>query len=569
MSRGIMSKGYSISLLILMAGLLLIGAREPESGPNLASSSFDLIESAYERQEISYGDRIFYQLQAAMAPGDLPEKFTGERIQIVKSGTPLVNQVLDDWDQLSLNQQEWATRYLSRPALDSEYISPDGVFLIHYSLTTYDSVPSEDLDADGVPDYVERIGQYADSAFRFYHVHSGYLLPPSDGDALCDIYLVHMGVVYGATFREGAGEYEWDDYVSYIKMNNTFQFAGENDDPEGRIIGAQKVTSVHEYFHVVQMAYSYRNGPDLWWTEGTAVFHEDVVYEEVNDNYSYLPYFFNYPDTFLIDTSYFATYHDYSTFIWPSFLAEKYGNGVIKSVWEYLRYYDILPSMDSSLVSYGATVRMIFPEFTVWNYFTGDRGDTSFHDDGFDYPSILIDTVLNCPFMFLSPNYPPDGLASSYILAYPSGFGNGLLHLEFDGNNDVEWSFSYVTFKDGEYDLTVGCEVNAQGITDCGIYDFLQYDSILFIPCIISPWQDDNNYVFDNQIFPFGDVNGNGYLNILDITRLIEYIYGGGLPPEYDVLMGDADCNGLVNLLDVVYLINTLYHNGPLPCEDL
>jgi hypothetical protein len=143
------------------------------------------------------------------------------------------------------------------------------------------------------------------------------------------------------------------------------------------------------------------------------------------------------------------------------------------------------------------------------------------------------------------------------------------LHLEFDGNNDVEWSFSYVTFKDGEYDLTIDCDVSSQGKTDCGIYNFMQYDSVMFIPCVVSPWQDDNNFVFNNQIYPFGDANGSGFLNILDITRLIDYIYAGGWPPEYDVLMGDADCNGLVNLLDIAYLINTLYHNGPLPCEDL
>jgi len=117
-----MSKGYLISLLILLTGSMLIGAREPESGISATSSSFELIESAYERQEISYGDRIFYQLQAAVAPGDLPERYKGEEIRIVKCGTPLVNQVLDDWDQLSLNQQEKEASYLSRPDLDSEYV---------------------------------------------------------------------------------------------------------------------------------------------------------------------------------------------------------------------------------------------------------------------------------------------------------------------------------------------------------------------------------------------------------------------------------------------------------------
>lgn len=61
-----------------------------------------------------------------------------------------------------------------------------------------------------------------------------------------------------------------------------------------------------------------------------------------------------------------------------------------------------------------------------------------------------------------------------------------------------------------------------------------------------------------------GDVNGNGAINMLDITHLITYIYKGGPPP---VIPGFADVNnsGDINLLDITYLIDFLYKSGPAP----
>jgi len=61
-----------------------------------------------------------------------------------------------------------------------------------------------------------------------------------------------------------------------------------------------------------------------------------------------------------------------------------------------------------------------------------------------------------------------------------------------------------------------------------------------------------------------GDFSRNGYLNILDVTDLINYLYKGG-PAAY--CMDAADVNGdcSVNILDVTYIINYLYKGGPAP----
>ena len=532
------------------------------------TGSIGLIETAYSTGKIVRGDKIFYNLQAVLDPGSLPEEYKAGGESIIRSGTPFVNEALDNWEMMSPAQQATAAALLARPDNDSVYISPDSHFAIHYNIGGSNGVPPEDLDASGVPDYVERIGIYADSSYRRYHNNLGYYPPPSDIDSLYDIHLLYLGNAYGVTIRESAGDSAWQDYGSHIQIHNNFSFAPPNDDPEGTVIGAQKVTVAHEYFHATQMAYAYKGGDDLWWTEGSAVFFENDVYDEVNDHYYYLPYFFNYPDTFLIDTSYLGSYlHNYSTFVWPEYLAKKFGVEIIRSVWEHLRYYDPLTAMDSALYPFGKDMKNVFPEFTLWNYFTRNRYDTAFHDDGADYPLIVVGPVVpSCPFTGVMPIIPPDGLASNYIVTYPDTTVNGVLVIDFDGDNTVQWGFSYATVKDAQIEAVPACEVDYLGRTNCGIYDFVRYDSLIFVPCVVSQWQDDNLYSFSTTIHPFGDIDGSGAVNVLDISYLVNYLYKGGARPVYDIRMGDPDCNGHINILDISYIISYLYRGGPEPC---
>lgn len=61
-----------------------------------------------------------------------------------------------------------------------------------------------------------------------------------------------------------------------------------------------------------------------------------------------------------------------------------------------------------------------------------------------------------------------------------------------------------------------------------------------------------------------GDVNGDGNINILDVTALISYLYKSGPTPD-PIQAADANGNGAVNLLDVTHLINYLYKGGSAP----
>lgn len=61
-----------------------------------------------------------------------------------------------------------------------------------------------------------------------------------------------------------------------------------------------------------------------------------------------------------------------------------------------------------------------------------------------------------------------------------------------------------------------------------------------------------------------GDVNSDGYIDILDVVYLIQYKYKSG--PAPDVLNDcDVDSSGDINILDIVYIINFKYKSGPEP----
>ncbi len=62
-----------------------------------------------------------------------------------------------------------------------------------------------------------------------------------------------------------------------------------------------------------------------------------------------------------------------------------------------------------------------------------------------------------------------------------------------------------------------------------------------------------------------GDVNGDGVVNILDVTYLIYYMYKGGPPPVPMERAGDVNGDEQLNILDMTYLVIYLYKGGPPP----
>ncbi len=78
-------------------------------------------------------------------------------------------------------------------------------------------------------------------------------------------------------------------------------------------------------------------------------------------------------------------------------------------------------------------------------------------------------------------------------------------------------------------------------------------------------WAIDDVMLEGFQVMMMGDMDGDGFLNILDITRLIEIlIETGDLPSAQEVDVMDVNGDGSYNVLDVVLLIEYVMDQGTL-----
>jgi hypothetical protein len=64
-----------------------------------------------------------------------------------------------------------------------------------------------------------------------------------------------------------------------------------------------------------------------------------------------------------------------------------------------------------------------------------------------------------------------------------------------------------------------------------------------------------------------GDANGDGYTNLSDAIKLLNFLFQGGDPPE-PLCKGNVNCDLAVNLSDALYILNMLFKGGSDCCFD-
>ncbi len=150
--------------------------------------------------------------------------------------------------------------------------------VVHWVAVGVDAPPLNDDDANGVPDYVERVGAAADAAIDYFRSW-GYaaILPDEAGpDARPDIYVSrfapgYFGIAFPAVQARGG---------AFVVVSN-----GLDPSPE-RSLGSLYGTVVHELFHLVQFSYFPRSADPAipgWVLEGSAMAMESRVYTQLDD----------------------------------------------------------------------------------------------------------------------------------------------------------------------------------------------------------------------------------------------------------------------------------------------
>jgi len=481
--------------------------------------------SAYGKEFTqAYEDKLIQNVKGIYTQEAIktPDNPTGHPVD----ATPIILQAKHDFPFLSPEAKKALYPLFTRPSFapDSEYTfnSPGGYFKIHFAKTGTNTVfqPTVDNNGNGIPDYVDTCAAVLDHIWTKEIDSLGYNIPPSDGwypvtwdnggDGKYDIYLLNLGSNYlGATHPETTSAPNpalWS-YTSWIELDNNYT----NYPAYHPQYDWLRVTAAHEFFHAIQFGYDVSEMEEVsvdvvhpYWMEMSATWMENEVYDYINDYIYYLPAFFNRP---WISLRNFDGLHPYASVVWPMYLGERFGIDIIKEIWircGQTQGDNVLSATDEILANvHGSTLNAAFQEFSVWNYFTGDRANPSlfgFYSEG---PLWYVDPInRTTPIHVALTNkhtlYPaidtvrllPEDLGVTYISFVPSKPTSdflGGLRISVEGDSGAGWNFSLIDFT-GIYappeDTVI--PMSPSGTTIKGEGDVLDWGRFLEISMVIA-----------------------------------------------------------------------------------
>ena len=434
-----------------------------------------------------------------------------KKVERPMCATPLFMEIRHNWDRFSAKTKAILESYVERPPFnfpEHTYDTPQGHFKIHYVTQGDSAVPNEA--------WVNTCGEVLEYIWNAEIDSLGYKKPPSDGwypdtldnggDGKYDVYLVDLSLQYlGYT----QGEYFVSSSVSatsFIVLDNDYVGYGSI---HSRIEWLQ-VTAAHEFFHAIQMGYDateyeYENERFRpYWMEMSAVWMEDIVYDDVNDYLGYLSAFFDEPWLSLKTFRNQLDRHPYGSCVWPIFLSEKFDTLIVKDIWEKCAEKqgdNVIEATDAALRERDrrSTFEDAFREFTVWNYFTANRAlPDLFYSEGdlFYYHGtaamVKVDAVhTEYPVNVTSIPNPPENLGANYVRFVPVPELQGGINMGFDGDDSARYVVSAVGYNPGypvPFDTTFLINPGTQaGVGEvCNWTGYTQVTEVIMIPAVIT-----------------------------------------------------------------------------------
>lgn len=267
-----------------------------------------------------------------------------------------------------------------RPILENpQFVDSDfGLFRFHYTTTGDHAVLPEDDDNNDIPDYVEMMVASFDDVYVIDFDRENYTPPPSDswyynqdngGSGKYDVYIFDLGdgiygYVQGENYAQNFSEITRGDnenspdmeennaVVSYMAMRNNYNGFSNTE------IENIQVTSAHEFYHAIQ--YGYDAFERSWIKESSAVWMEEIHYDDINDCYQYLPLFFESP---WLGPNW-ETVRKYGSYIYISYMVDNHFEiEFMRSFWENSISHDSFDS-DYSIITVKETMDQYNPNFS-------------------------------------------------------------------------------------------------------------------------------------------------------------------------------------------------------------
>jgi hypothetical protein len=286
------------------------------------------LDDYYLRQ---YAETVGSELQKSVL---LPQDDSSE---LPHCGTPLKHGLQRDWSKLEPATQKSLAKQVAAPVLSGTELtldSPLGRFRIHYTTSGVDAVPSLA--------WVQTVAQTFDDVTNSYSAPAlGWRLAPTVSGVPYDVYLLDLAPqrLYGQTTSGQSMPAVGfaNSFASFIEIDNNFTdsiYVNANGGPYTALQSLQ-ITAAHEYHHAIQYGYNFFF--DVWYAEATSSWHEDELYDGVNQLYNYLPNWFSSNGNLALDIAQSVTTGGgYSRWLFNRYLAEAHGASVVRTAWEKL-----------------------------------------------------------------------------------------------------------------------------------------------------------------------------------------------------------------------------------------
>ena len=345
-----------------------------------------------------------------------------------------------------------------RPINQKIFLSPSGLFLIHYDTSGVHSVDLTDNAHNGIPDYVDSVAYYCDYTYQKEVVEFGFRSPLGDssmgGSDAYDIYLLNIGDrdLYpnsngvkdnGGAYGFTQAELQINSGTGYAK-NTSFIIIDNDFSPKDSMLTADnqlvqsfkvfgydgaKVTIAHEFHHAIQMRYGFDDYTGAIIAEMSSVMMEMTLYPEILDYMQYVRSLFKNPSKYPFSKPDANVGYRYGIFAY--FLQKRYGMDAIKKIWEVIgNGTPTYRAINLALQSYNSSLNQGWKEFIKTIYYTNSRGKSNpYFENAWQMPEFSIHNE-----MIFSP---PSASYSGELLQYEIRMDRTIINNQLPLSNDT------------------------------------------------------------------------------------------------------------------------------------
>lgn len=316
--------------------------------------------------------------------------FAADYNSIIKSGTPYLFNSKDN------KKIELQVNYY-RPELHKLYKSQKGYFLIHYDTSGINAVDMSDKDNNGIPDYIDSVAYYFDYSYEYQVISLMMLSPIPDsgkgGSDAYDIYVLDIGngklfeTFYGITFNDLLiqPQKQYDRYTAFTVIDNNYSPDDKTVIDSNVVIQtyqtngieALKITAAHELNHAIQFRYGINPYDFDLIAEMTSITIEKLT---ITNSIDYVKYvndlILNYKKYIFSEPS---PENGYRYGIFLIYLTKKYGNEIIREIWENVQEYQTCYQIiNEVLLKYNSSLNIEFCSF-IYELFKTSRENLSYY----------------------------------------------------------------------------------------------------------------------------------------------------------------------------------------------